>query len=278
MEDLRGRVAVVTGAASGIGRALARRAAAEGMRVVMADIEVAALEKAAAALATEGADVCSVPTDVSRPESVEALARQTLDAFGGVHLVCNNAGVISGGLTWESPLSDYEWMMGVNVWGVVHGIRTFVPLLLEQGVATHVVNTSSMAGLTAMPFAGIYHMTKHAVLALSESLYHELRAKGSQVGVSVLCPEGVATEIHHAERNRPAELAGVASQERALIDASLAQLVENGVAPDVLADRTFAAIREDRFYVLAEDAWRDAAHQRMDDIRAGRNPVLRPPV
>jgi NAD(P)-dependent dehydrogenase (short-subunit alcohol dehydrogenase family) len=151
MQELRGRVAVVTGAASGIGRALAERFAAEGMKVVLADVEPGALADAAHALARAGAETLAVETDVSRAEQVEALARRTLDAFGAVHVVCNNAGVFAGGPCWEAPLADYEWLLGVNVWGVIHGIRSFVPILLEQGDEGHVVNTASMAAVTTLP-------------------------------------------------------------------------------------------------------------------------------
>jgi NAD(P)-dependent dehydrogenase (short-subunit alcohol dehydrogenase family) len=279
MQDFGDKVAVVTGAASGIGFALAERCAALGMRVVIADIERPRLADAEAKLAGQGAEVLAVPTDVSQADSVAALARAAVDQFGGVQLVFNNAGVIAGGTTWESPLSDYEWLMGVNLWGVIHGIRTFVPILLEQDCETHVVNTSSMAGVTTMPYAGIYHMTKHGVVALSECLFHELGAKDARVGVSVLCPEGVATGIHQSGRNRPESLAAAEPTiESQLIDSSLAHTVATGVAPEVLASRTFDAIRDDRFYILAPGIWRTTCDQRLDDVREGRNPILRVPI
>ena len=283
MKDFKGRVAVVTGAASGIGRALAARFAAEGMKVVLADVEPGALAAAARELEKAGCEALAVETDVSRAKDVAALARRTQDAFGAAHVVCNNAGVFTGGLCWEAPVSDYEWVMGVNVWGVIHGIRTFVPILLAQGGEGHVVNTASMAALTTLPYAGIYHMSKHAVLALSESLHHELVLRGSPVRVSALCPELVATKIDASERNRPAKLReepGAAGEgpERALVQEAIRQGVAGGTSPDRIADRVLDAIREQRFYVLSDDGWRRASEVRSEDIRLARNPTLAPPV
>jgi NAD(P)-dependent dehydrogenase (short-subunit alcohol dehydrogenase family) len=282
VKHFTGRVAVVTGAASGIGRALAGRFAAEGMKVVLADIEPGALAAAAEELERAGAEVLAVPTDVSRAEEVAALARRTQDAFGAVHVVCNNAGVFTGGLLWEAPLADYEWVLGVNLWGVIHGIRSFTPLLLAHGEEGHIVNTASMAALTTLPYAGIYHMSKHAVLALSESLHHELALRGSKIKVSALCPEMVATRIGSGARNRPAHLrgpadAGPASPERELVEKALAESITRGVAPERIADRVLAAIREERFYVLSDEEWRRCSQVRIEDLRLGRNPTLAPP-
>ena len=202
MLDLAGKVAVVTGAASGIGLAVSRRLGADGMRVMMADIEEPALSAAAASLAAEGIDTAVAVTDVSDAESVDALARATLARFGAVHVVCNNAGVHRGGPTWEIPLPLWEWIVGVNLYGIVHGIRSFVPHLIAQGEG-HVVNTASLGGLLTGPWMSPYHATKHAAVGLSESLFHELAAIGSPVGVSVLCPGMVRTRIHQAPRNWP---------------------------------------------------------------------------
>jgi len=280
LKELRGKVAVVTGAASGIGRALAERFVDEGLRVVLADVESAPLQEVAQALEKRGADVLPVLTDVSQAEQVRALADQALAAFGAVHVVCNNAGVMAGGVCWEAPLEDYEWLLGVNVWGVIHGIRTFVPILLESGEEGHVVNTASMAAVTHMPYAGVYFMTKHAVLSLSETLYHELRLRGAPIGVSALCPELIATQIHRSARNRPDRLrtADASGKERRIVEEALAQGVQRGVAPAQIARRTLDAIREGRFYVLAEDEWRRACETRLEDIRLGRNPSFAPPA
>ena len=283
MVELRDRVAVVTGAASGIGRAIAARLGGEGMRVVLADIEPEALQQTAQELEKDGVEALAVVTDVSRAESVQALAERTLEHFGAVHVVCNNAGVFTGGLSWEGPIEDWEWVLGVNLWGVVHGIRTFVPILLEQDVEGHVVNTASMAGVTSMPFSGIYVLSKHAVLALSETLHHELTQRGSKIGVSALCPEIVSTNIGEAERNRPEAMRPKAvwdSPEREVVRAALRAQLPVGAPPERMAERVLRGIRENRFYLLAEegDPWRSACETRLEDIRLGRNPTFVPPV
>jgi NAD(P)-dependent dehydrogenase (short-subunit alcohol dehydrogenase family) len=282
METLAGRVAVVTGGASGIGRALAETFGREGMKVVLADVEPGALAETARALGATGVEVLAVETDVTKPAEVDRLAARTLDAFGGVHLVCNNAGVFAGGLTWSQPLADYHWVLGVNMWGVIHGVRTFVPIMLERGEEGHVVNTASMAALTANPYAAAYHMSKHAVLAFSEVLYHELRGVGSKIGVSALCPEAVATRIDDCERNRPAALPardGAPSPDVELVNAAIRAAVASGIPTQVIADRVLRAVREDRFYVLSDDAaWRRSAETRLEDVRLARNPTFVPPV
>jgi NAD(P)-dependent dehydrogenase (short-subunit alcohol dehydrogenase family) len=282
MKDLQGKVAVVTGAAAGIGRALAERFADEGMKVALADVEEPALRETTAALEGRGAEVLAVTTDVTRAEDVQALADKTLAAFGSVHVVCNNAGVFAGGHSWEMPIEDYAWVLEVNMWGVIHGIRTFVPILIQQDTEAHVVNTASMAGVTALPLAAAYHMSKHAVLALSECLHHELTQLGSKVKVSALCPEMVATSIDRAERNRPDRLKPASWEDqsgtRELVTKAIAEALARGVPPAEMADRVVRAIREERFYILSEDGWRTAAHARMDAIREGRNPSFITPL
>jgi NAD(P)-dependent dehydrogenase (short-subunit alcohol dehydrogenase family) len=282
MKDLNGRVAVVTGAASGIGRALSDRLAAEGMKLVLADVERDPLEAVAKALEAGGAEVVAVPTDVSRADDVAALAERTLATFGAVHVVCNNAGVFAGGLCWEAPLSDYEWVLGVNVWGVIHGIRSFVPILIEQGGEGHVVNTASMAAVTATPFCAPYTLSKHAVLSLSETLHLDLEARGAPIGVSVLCPELVETGIGESGRNRPGRLAreGPSHVERDVTEGAIRAAVKSGVSPRIMAERVVDAVAERRFYVLSPegDSWRDACHRRLDDIRYTRTPGFVPPA
>jgi NAD(P)-dependent dehydrogenase (short-subunit alcohol dehydrogenase family) len=274
MRQLRDKVAVVTGAASGIGFAIATRLGAERMRVVLADVEANALERAARALAAAGVETLAVPTDVASAEQVEALAQRATDAFGAIHLVCNNAGVFKGGNSWEVSLADWQWTLGVNLWGVIHGVRSFVPRLLAHGEEAHVVNTASMAGLMSGPLAGPYTVSKHAVVALSETLHHEMVMRGGKVGVSVLCPEAVATGIARSERNQPPGARPAPTAEQSLVAAALRGTIEKGLAPAVMAERVVRALRERRFYVLAEGEWRGAAELRCEDVRLARNPTL----
>ena len=281
METFQGKTAVVTGAASGIGHALALRFCEEGMNVVLADIEPAALKAAVSELESSGYAVCGVVTDVAKPEQVSALADAAFDTFGGAHIVCNNAGIFTGGLLWEESLADYQWSLDVNLWGVIHGVRAFVPRMIDQGEPCHVVNTASMAALTTMPFAGVYHMTKHAVLAFSESLYHELALTAPQVGVSVLCPELIKTGIANCDRNRPAQYSGegdiVESDARTMVHDSIASGVSGGLPAREMAERVFQAVKDNRFYILSNDGWMESARTRIEDILQGRNPPLAPP-
>ena len=277
MKELSGRVAVVTGAASGIGRALAERLGAEGMKLVLADVESAPLEQARNDLEKQGVEALGVRTDVTQPDQVSSLAERALERFGAVHVICNNAGVFAGGTSWGAPLSDYEWVLGVNVWGVIHGIRTFVPILLEQDEG-HVVNTASMAGVTSGPLAGAYYMSKHAVLSLSETLYFELQQRNASVGVSALCPEVIATRIGDGERNRPEHLARKDDDpqpERDMVEGAIRQVVREGLPPSEMANRVVDAIRSDRFYIFPPegDPWRVAADSRCEDVRLARNPT-----
>ena len=277
MQDFEGRVAVVTGAASGIGRALAGRFATAGMRVVLADIEEAALQQAAAELLDGGAEVLAVPTDVSRAESVEALAQRTLDAFGGVHVVCNNAGV--GGAntaSYRTTLADWEWTLGVNLWGVIHGVRTFLPIMLERGEEGHVVNTASTAGLVPLAGNAVYGVSKYGVVALSEALYLELEQRGGDVHCSLLCPGLTRTNILHSERNRPEALRNDRPHRDDAARGRLREAMESTAMPAAeVAERVFQAIRDERFYILTHDDIDPWIRQRMESILARRNPQPR---
>lgn len=279
MKDLRGRAAVVTGAASGIGLALAERLAGEGMGVVMADVEADALSSAAARLRGTGAEVVEAVVDVRRAEEVESLAETAEAHFGAVHVVCNNAGVASGrGNVWETPIEDWEWVLGVNLWGVIHGVRSFVPRLIAAGEG-HVVNTASMAGLLGGGTGGPYSVSKFGVVALSEALYANLRLVAPSVGVSVLCPGWVNTRIDQSDRNRPEEL-GVDAQPDPAADRArrgMRRVLEAGMAPSQVADRVVEAVRSDTFYVLPHDdeGWLAPVRQRMTDILERRNPTPR---
>ena len=281
MKEFTGKTAVITGGASGIGRAMGELFLDKGMNVVLADVEQAALEATVATLGERGSEgACiGVVTDVTSAEQVQALADAALEAFGSIDVACNNAGVFTGGLLWEETLADYEWVMDVNVWGVIHGIRTFVPIMKAQACECHIVNTASMAAVTAMPYSGIYHMSKHAVLALSESLYHELSFHAPNVGISVLCPEAINTGIAASERNRSGDYGDIkASDERDMVMGALADSVAGGIGPEVMAQRVFDAMVEGRFYILSDETWRNSANIRLDDIREGRNPTFAPPI
>ena len=211
MKDLKDKVAVVTGGASGLGLAMARVFAAEGMKLVLADVEEESLRRVETDFRKAGVPVVGLKTDVSSAHDVERLAEKTLATFGGAHLLCNNAGVAPGGVVWENTLPDWEWVLGVNLWGVIHGVRVFLPIMLRQETECHVVNTASVAGLLSVPGMGAYCVSKHAVVTLTECLYHDLAQRAAKIGVSVLCPAYVPTGISDSERNRPAHQIGRAS-------------------------------------------------------------------
>ncbi|MFP3901841.1 MAG: SDR family NAD(P)-dependent oxidoreductase [Acidimicrobiia bacterium] len=278
MDSFEGKVAVITGAASGIGLSLARRFAGEGMRVVLADVERPALDRAAAELAerhgTEA--VLAVPTDVRHERAVEALAAATFDRFGTAHVICNNAGVGGGGLTWEVPADRWRWIVDVNLLGVANGIRAFVPRLVEQGEG-HVVNTASAAGILTGPGMSPYYATKHAVVALSESLLLDLQLVGAPVGVSVLCPEWVRTNIAEAHRNRPDDVAPNEDEDDPAASGPVRELVQGliagGLDPDDVAAMVVDAVRSGRFWILTHPTTLPAARRRWDAIAADGQPV-----
>jgi NAD(P)-dependent dehydrogenase (short-subunit alcohol dehydrogenase family) len=277
MENLEGKVAVITGAASGIGKAVALRAAAEGMKVVLADIEEAPLKEADGEVAGRGVETVTVVTDVSDASSVRELRDRALDAFGAVHLVHNNAGVGGGGPIWEVPEQDWRWILGVNLWGVVNGIATFVPLLIEQGEG-HVVNTASIAGLTTAPFLGPYNATKQAVVAISETLFKDLQATGvTGVGVSVLCPGFVRTRIADSGRNRPTwapDRVDDDAQGAQALRTAISDLIASGIAPDDVADRVLDAVRTDTFYIRTHPELDAAIATRFAEIMETRPPTI----
>lgn len=279
MKDFKDRVAVVTGGASGIGRAMAERFAAEGMKLVLADIEEGALASAQKEMEAQGATIVAVPTDVSRAADVEALARKTIDAFGAVHVLCNNAGVGPVmGASWELTEADWQWVLGINLWGALHGIRVFVPIMLDQDSEGHIVNTASMAGLLSAPWGATYVVAKHGIVALSESLHRELVMIGAKVKVSVLCPGWVNTRLMDGDRNRPAELQNEPDQEAtspqaALMDQVVRQLVADGTDPGEIGDLVLNAIRDERFYILPHPEGKEHLRGRMEDIIEERNPT-----
>lgn len=281
MKELSGKVAVVTGAASGIGRAMAERFAAEGMKVVLADVEKSALARAEAEMKAAGSSVMAVPTDVSRPGDVEALARRTIDAFGAVHVLCNNAGVSPVmGASWELTEADWQWVLGVNLWSVIHGIRAFVPIMLKQDGEGHIVNTASMAGLVGGgPWWSTYGVAKHGVVNLSESLHRELAAAGSRIKVSVLCPAWVKTQLMDADRNRPPALRNAPGTsgtppQAALMEQAVRQFVGGGTDPAEIAAMVVDAIRNEKVYILPHPEWKEQIRTRMEGIIEERNPAV----
>jgi NAD(P)-dependent dehydrogenase (short-subunit alcohol dehydrogenase family) len=278
VKNFRDRVAVVTGAASGIGLALAERFVAEGMKVVMADIEAGALASASAALRQQGAAILATRVDVSRLEDVERLADETYDAFGAAHVVCNNAGVAVIGAVHEHTLADWQWVINVNLWGVIHGIRAFLPRMLAGGDEGHFVNTASMAGLTTAPFMSVYDVTKHGVVALSESMYKELAVTGAPIGVSVVCPGLINTNIMRSSRNRPESLAeeGKTGPMAQAFGQALSDRLAGGYPPSEVAEQVIAGIREGRFYIVpAQPEVKGNIAIRAQDLLELRNPTLR---
>jgi len=281
VKDFKGKVAVITGGASGIGFALARKFADEDMKVVLADLDGDALNHAAKAIEAKGKETLAVVTDVSSQEEVEALAQKTLERFGNVHVVCNNAGVIRGGLSWEVPLEDYAWHLGVNTWGVIHGIRTFMPILIEQDVEAVMINTSSQSGITCTPYSAAYCLSKHAVVALSECLYHEVVMHGLKVQVAVLCPMAVDTNIDKSERIRVDRYKLPPNSKSDIADffsEALSAQLERGITPELMAEQTLQAIREGRFYIFSQSEesvqWKENMKMRFDDILLDRKPSM----
>ena len=283
MQQLQGRVAVITGAASGIGLALAQACAREDMKLVLADIETDPLLRVQAQLRAEGVAAVAQTADVMDEAQVIALADTAYREFGAVHLLCNNAGVAAPALrapSWETSAAEWQWVLGVNLSGVAHGVRAFVPRMLAGGEEGHVVNTASVAGLISGP--GPYFASKHGVVCLSEALYKELRAAGARLSASVLCPGLVRTAILDAERNRPAafgprtDLQSASASVRQAA-ASFRESLQSGYAPSQVADAVLDAVRADRFYIVpAQPPLVDLVRLRLQDILEGRNPTLPP--
>ena len=271
MEIFRGRTAVVTGAASGIGLGMCRSFSREGMNVVMADIEADRLTAAAGEISKEAdGGVLAVPTDVSDPGRLERLAARVSEAFGTVHVLCNNAGVLLPNRPiWHHDLDDWKWLMGVNLWGVVHGLQAFLPGMIEAGEEGHVVNTASAAGLYSIPGIGPYCAAKQAVTAITEVLDQDLRKAGSRIGVSLFCPGPVASNIAHAARNRPGWEPGPGDTEALQTSASN---LATGMHPDQTGDLVFDAIREQRFYVFTDDSTMQQSRRRAEAIGSGVAP------
>jgi NAD(P)-dependent dehydrogenase (short-subunit alcohol dehydrogenase family) len=282
MRNVKDKVAVVTGAASGIGRGMAQSFVAAGMKVVLSDVEQTRLATTCAELQAAGADVHAVVADVSKPDQVSALAEQSVRRYGAVHVLCNNAGVgTSARPSWDAPLDDWTWVLGVNLMGVIHGIRSFVPIMIEQRSPAHIVNTASLAGLIYGENT-IYSVSKYGVVGLSESIQLELARGGRDIKVSVLCPAWVNTDIHRAGRNRPTELAPAAPASSDPINNLFANWVAdqiaNGLDPRAVGDQVLDAIQNERFYVFTHPEWQPLIEHRMKTVLSAGNPEpLRPP-
>ncbi|NUO86145.1 MAG: SDR family oxidoreductase [Cupriavidus sp.] len=280
MKDFSNRVAVITGGASGFGKEFARIAADLGMKLVLADVQEDALDATVAEFQARNVPVIGLRTDVSRAEQVQALADAAIEAFGQVNLLFNNAGVGAGGLIWENSERDWEWVMGVNLYGVVHGVRIFTPLMLaaaakDPAFEGHIVNTASMAGLLNPPAMGVYNVSKHAVVALTETLYQDLGLVTQQVRCSVLCPYFVPTGISQSQRNRPADLANQAPPTRSQMVSQVLsdKAVGSGkVSAAEVARITFDAIRDQSFYIYSHPQALAPVRQRFEDIVGQRNP------
>jgi NAD(P)-dependent dehydrogenase (short-subunit alcohol dehydrogenase family) len=274
MKDFGGKVAVITGAASGLGREFANVAAALGMKLVLADVQVHPLEQACEELKAQGAEVLAMVCDVRKARLVQELGDAAMARFGAVHLVFNNAGVGAGGLIWESTEADWEWVLGVNLWGVIHGVRVFTKLMLtcaerEPGYEGHIVNTASMAGLLNPPAMGVYNVSKHAVVALTETLFHDLQLVDAPIGVSVLCPYFIPTAITHSHKHRPVDVRNdeVATASQLAAQALVEKAVRSGkVSAAQVARTTFNAVRDGQFYIYSHDHALDGVAERMDAI------------
>ena len=280
MRQFNGRTAVITGAGSGFGLEVSRIAAREGMRVVMADVQADALERAAADIRALGAEVLPVRLDVSNAAEVEALGAATRERFGAPHFVFNNAGIAAGGFAWEIPIEDWQWLVGVNLMGVVHGVRSFVPMMLDAagkdpGYEGHVVNTASMAGLLSPPMSAVYNATKHAVVTLTETLHQDFALVTEQLHAHVLCPFFVPTGINQSQRNRPAAMAGAKPTKSQLVAQALNdKAVSKGkVSAAQVAQFVFDALRENRFYIYSHPQALKSVQSRLEDVMLARNPT-----
>ncbi len=280
MKDWKGRTAVITGAASGFGLEASRIAARRGMNVVMADVQPDALELSAKEIEGLGAQVLRFKLDVSKAAEVEALGEATFKRFGAPHFVFNNAGVGAGGLIWEHTLKDWEWVVGVNLMGVAHGVRVFTPMMLKAAEADpayegHVVNTASMAGMLNAPNMGVYNVTKHAVVSMSETLYQDLALVSTQVHAHVLCPFFVPTGIHHSERNRPADMPATAPTKSQLIAKAMSEkaVTSGKVSAAQVAQFVYDAMDENRFYVFSHPKSLATVQTRLEDVMGLRNPT-----
>lgn len=277
MIEFKDKVAVITGAASGIGLAIAKRCAKEGMKVVLADIEEASLVEAEEELKSFKTDLLSVICDVSKEKDIQLLSKKAMETFGKIDLLFNNAGVSTGSLLWENSIEDWKWVLSVNLFGVINSIKTFVPIMFKQNNECHIINTSSIAGLTAAPGNSIYGVSKHGIVNISETLYYELKLAKSNIDVSVVCPSFVKTRLIDAERNRPKEFKvseSIQSPQKQMINKTLNEGVLNGMSPEIVVEKMFEGIKTKKFYVFTDDDCKLMIKQRMEDILNENNPTI----
>lgn len=278
MKEFKGKVAVITGAASGIGKAIAERAAQAGMKLVLADVDATGLDKVVAEFSQKGCEAVGLRTDVSKESEVMALADLAFERFGKVHLLVNNAGVAATNTAWSAPQSEWDRVMGINLYGVTNGLRAFVPRMLEANDEGHIVNTASAAGLIPAPSFASYNASKFAVVAVSEGLHHDLSLRKTKLGVSVLCPEWVKTSIHTSVQHEPdAKLTAARQADPVLmsITSTVSSAVETGISPDEVADKVFAAVQAKQFYIITHPKTTlPAVEKRMKDMLEGRNPSM----
>ena len=276
MKEFKDKVAVITGGASGLGLEIARLAAKKGMKLVLSDIEERALKAAELEFSNQGVEVLSVRSNVAFAEDVERIAEKTLERFGAVHLLFNNAGVALNKTAWETTIADWEWVLGVDLWGVIHGIRVFTPIMLKQDSPSHIINTASVAGMLSTQGMAAYNVAKHGVVTLSETLYHDLKRRDANIDVSVLCPAWVNTAIWDSERNRPDDLQNTVEQkgeDDIILEESARHAIQSGrVTAPMVAEMVFAAIEANQFYILTHPKIKKWVGLRVEDILQDRQP------
>jgi NADP-dependent 3-hydroxy acid dehydrogenase YdfG len=275
--EFKDKVAIITGAASGIGLAIAKKCAKEGMKVVLVDIDEASLIEVKEELKSFKTDLLSVVCDVSKEKDIQLLSKKTMETFGKIDLLFNNAGVSTGSLLWENSEEDWKWVLGVNLFGVINSIKTFVPIMLKQNNECHIINTSSIAGLTSAPGNSIYSVSKHGIVNISETLYYELKLAKAKIDISVVCPGFVKTRLIDAERNRPKEFKSLEnrqSPQKQMINKVFNDGVLNGISPEAVSEKIFEGIKAKKFYIFTDDDCKSMIKQRMEDILNENNPTI----
>lgn len=278
MMEFKNKVALITGAASGIGAAIAERCAYEGMKVVLADIDKEALINTEKVLKSTGAETLAVVCDVSKESDIKVLSEKAINTFGKINLLFNNAGVATGTVLWRNTTADWKWVLGVNLWGLINCTKIFVPIMLNQNDECYIVNTASLAGFTSAPGNGVYSVTKHAIVNFSETLYYELKLAKAKIDVSVICPGFVNTQLADAERNRPVELKNtdrsIKTNMQQMAEEMFHKEIKKGMAPELIVEKVFDAIQQKKFYIITHKESKTLIKQRMEDILNENNPTI----